>query len=568
MGGGLSDEVFARRHRTLRILLALHVPGLALLGGAYAQPTSGVLLAVVPVVLASVAAGFGRRSTRALIVAAGLAYCSAATIGLANGSVEAHYHVLVMIGFVALYQDWVPFVGLVSLATAGYVVAANVAPDQLFDAPTSQRAQLWAAVHIGFVLAEALAMIVFWRATEDEQNRATALASSLTKAELERTKEQSGMRESSSGLLENLARRNQLLLDRQLQRIDALEKVEKDPEALAELFSLDHLATRMRRNAESLLVLAGSEESRGWTVPIPLSEICRGAMAEVEDYARVDVALLAEVLIDGSAVGDIVHLIAELIENATSFSPPTARVLVSGNATSAGYVLAVTDAGIGMADADLHAGNATLGGQASGNIEGGGMLGLHVVARLAARWDLRVWLQRGQDSGLSAMIALPPALIHAGDGEVAPTAPTYAAPAPMTETPVVAPVEPPQHLAEEPALFADPVLPPLEVEPVVAAAGQPVQPMPLLPQQTVPVGADQEPGTPAASPFALAAAAHCRTAHCRSAHCRSAHCRSAHRRSAHCRTADRGGASAPDPARQPGRPAEPDPARSDACASR
>lgn len=269
MGGGLSDEVFARRHRTLRILLALHVPGLAALGYFYGQSGTSIALAVTPVIVAALASGFFSRAIRALIVALGLAGCPAATIGLANGTVEAHYHVLVMIGFVALYQDWVPFVGLVSITTAGYLLAATTVPKQLFDAPANQRPQLWAAVHIGFVLAEAMAM---------------------------RTREQAEARESSSGLLSNLARRNQLLLDRQLERIDALEKGEKDPEALAELFSLDHLATRMRRNAESLLVLAGTEENRAWGIPIPLSEIYRGAMAEVEDYARVDVVLTSEVL--------------------------------------------------------------------------------------------------------------------------------------------------------------------------------------------------------------------------------------------------------------------------------
>lgn len=158
---------------------------------------------------------------------------------------------------------------------------------------------------------------------------------------------------------------------------------------------------------------------------------------------------------DGEAVGDVVHLIAELIENATSFSPPTARVLVSGDLTSSGYVLAVSDAGIGMGDAEIRAANATLTGQESADIEAGGMLGLHVVARLAARYDMRVWIQRGQDSGLSALVALPAAILQAADSELPPA---------MTSAP-----------------------------PVDA-------PAPLVPRQSAPLGADTQSGTTNSSP--------------------------------------------------------------------
>ena len=150
-------------------------------------------------------------------------------------------------------------------------------------------------------------------------------------------------------LFVNLARRNQSLVQRQLELLDDLERNEHDPAALDALFKLDHMATRMRRNAESLLVLSGAEQPRQWQQPIALIDVVRAAAAEIADFPRVElVGIDDDLAVSGRAVSDVAHLLAELLENATSFSPPDTAVVVSGAVSATGFVLAVSDQGIGM----------------------------------------------------------------------------------------------------------------------------------------------------------------------------------------------------------------------------
>jgi signal transduction histidine kinase len=172
--------------------------------------------------------------------------------------------------------------------------------------------------------------------------------------------EQAALRRSVGDMFLNLGRRLQTLVGRQLEQLDELERTEVDPRQLQSLFRLDHLATRMRRNAENLLVLSGAEPVRRWSQPVPLVRVIRAAAAEIEDYTRVVVMPMPDAEVAGQAVSDVVHLLAELIENAAVFSPPGTRVQVTGEPTPHGYLLEIEDQGIGMTEEELAKANEQL----------------------------------------------------------------------------------------------------------------------------------------------------------------------------------------------------------------
>ncbi|HEV2871249.1 MAG TPA: ATP-binding protein, partial [Actinomycetota bacterium] len=193
-----------------------------------------------------------------------------------------------------------------------------------------------------------------------------------------------------------------------------------DPQQLRSLFRLDHLATRMRRNAENLLVLSGAEPVRRWSDPVPLPRVIRAASAEIEDYNRVGVMPMADVRVVGHAVSDVVHLLAELIENAAAFSPPGTRVQVSGEPAGHGYLLEVEDQGIGMSDEELEEANQQLAKPASIDLASAQRLGFYVVGRLAARHGVKVRLGRSWFGGVAALVLLPSGLLGGSDAEVEP----------------------------------------------------------------------------------------------------------------------------------------------------
>jgi K+-sensing histidine kinase KdpD len=205
----------------------------------------------------------------------------------------------------------------------------------------------------------------------------------------------------------NMARRSQSLVDRQIKLIDDLERAEDDPDTLASLFKLDHLATRMRRNAENLLVLSGTEPTRRWGRPVGLVRVVRAAIAEVEDYTRVELLGIENLPVAGRCVGDAVHLLAELIENATSFSPPNTTVRIAGEAAARGYVLEIEDCGVGMSDAELLAANQRLANPPVIELALDRMLGFFVVGRLAQRHGLKVELRHSWYGGVTALVMLP-----------------------------------------------------------------------------------------------------------------------------------------------------------------
>jgi signal transduction histidine kinase len=232
-----------------------------------------------------------------------------------------------------------------------------------------------------------------------------------TAAEL--ASDQARSRRNVSRMFVSLGRRNQNLLNRQLEFIDKLERDTSDADLLDDLFRLDHLATRMRRNAESLLVLAGEEPARRWSEPVSLTSVVRGAIAEVEDYRRVNLEGVDEAQLAGSAVGDVTHLIAELIENAAQFSPPDTSVLVVGRRVVDGYALAIVDDGVGMSPEQLDDANHRIETSPQVDRVPSSFLGLFVVGRLAARHGIRVRLMESTTEGITAKVLLPAALIDA-----------------------------------------------------------------------------------------------------------------------------------------------------------
>ncbi|MEV6583497.1 nitrate- and nitrite sensing domain-containing protein [Streptomyces sp. NPDC051582] len=215
-----------------------------------------------------------------------------------------------------------------------------------------------------------------------------------------------------SGVFVNLARRSQVLVHKQLTLLDSMERRADDPGELGDLFRLDHLTTRMRRHAESLIILSGAAPGRAWRMPVPLTNVVRAAVSEIEDYQRVEVRRLAEAAVLGGAVADLTHLLAELIENATQFSPPHTKVRVSGEPVGAGYVLEVEDRGLGMGPGSLREANRRIEQSESLDLFDSDRLGLFVVSRLSARHGVRVHLRTSPYGGTTAVVLLPNSLLQ------------------------------------------------------------------------------------------------------------------------------------------------------------
>lgn len=219
--------------------------------------------------------------------------------------------------------------------------------------------------------------------------------------------EQAMMRRGVNAMFVNLARRSQVLVERQLELLDELERDESDPDQLENLFKLDHLAARMRRNDDSLLVLAGTDANRRWSRPVSLSTVMLAAVAEVEQYQRVRHQVDEQLHIVGHSVADLVHLFAELLENATAFSRPDTTVLLSGRVHTGGTaVIEICDEGLGMSTAALDEANAVLAAPAAADVAVAERMGLFVVSHLAARQGIQVQL-RPADRGIVAVIWLP-----------------------------------------------------------------------------------------------------------------------------------------------------------------
>ncbi|MEV0900842.1 nitrate- and nitrite sensing domain-containing protein [Actinoplanes sp. NPDC049802] len=260
--------------------------------------------------------------------------------------------------------------------------------------------------------------------------------------------EQAVLRRTTAESLANLGRRNQNLLRRQLGFITKLEREESSPTGLANLFELDHLATRMRRNAESLLVLVGAASPRQLSEPLQVSDVIRAAVSEVEEYRRVTLRRVDDSLVAGSTVSGIAHMLAELIENGLAFSPPDVDVEIHGRRMGDGYLIAITDQGIGMTPADLARANERLRGQGDFITAPARFLGHYVVGRLALQMGIDVQLTPSPVTGVTARIMLPteiladPQTVGSAPRPPAPSRPVTPIPRQVTATATVEPAAP------------------------------------------------------------------------------------------------------------------------------
>ncbi|SED50438.1 Signal transduction histidine kinase [Amycolatopsis tolypomycina] len=313
----------------------------------------------------------------------------------------------------------------------------------------------------------------------------------------------------------NIAHRSQVIVHRQLKVLDQAERKQEDPDQLDTLFQLDHLSTRARRNAENLIILGGGQPGRQWRNPVGLAELVRGASAETEDFARVKTAVLPQIAIRGPVVGDLVHLLAELIDNATSFSPPQSRVEIRGNVVGKGVVIEVEDQGLGLEPDQTEEINAMLADPPDFGImalSDEPRLGLFVVARLAARHGIQVHLRESAYGGTRAIVLVRTDLL-APLAESEPEQPITPPKPELVPNPVepettandeVAPLKrpvrrPPRHRTEPAAPSAPPVAPPTAPA-VVTPPPAPVPPAAVPPVTVPPPTPDRTPAQPPSAP--------------------------------------------------------------------
>ncbi|KAB1154146.1 HAMP domain-containing protein [Micromonospora sp. AMSO12t] len=224
--------------------------------------------------------------------------------------------------------------------------------------------------------------------------------------------EQAALRTSVSAMFLNLARRSQTLVDRMIGELDAIERGEEDPKRLAQLFELDHLATRMRRNDENLLVLAGADSAVPRRDDALLVDVLRAAQSEVELYNRIEFGTVdTDISVAAHAVNDVVRLVAELLDNATRFSPPTTTVVADARRIRDYVLIQVEDRGLGLTDDQLDSLNRRLAAPPSVDVAAFRLMGLAVVSRLASRYSIRVELRRNVEGGTVAQVTLPAATV-------------------------------------------------------------------------------------------------------------------------------------------------------------
>ena len=248
-------------------------------------------------------------------------------------------------------------------------------------------------------------------ATSDEVRQVGEAFATVQQTAVEAAVGQAKLRQGISHIFRNLARRSQSLLHRQLTLLDAMERRARDPQELDDLFRVDHLATRMRRHAESLIILSGEAPARGWRNPVPLVDVLRAAVAEVEDYTRIKVSATTQASLAGPAVGDVIHMIAELAENATIYSPPQTPVSITGSVVGQGFAVEIEDRGLGMGTAHRDEINAQLENPPAFDLSGSDQLGLFVAGQLAKRQNIRISLRSSAYGGTTAIVLIPRSLV-------------------------------------------------------------------------------------------------------------------------------------------------------------
>ena len=245
----------------------------------------------------------------------------------------------------------------------------------------------------------------------DEIGQVQEAFNAVQRTAVEVAVDEARLRRGVSDVFRNLARRSQSLLHRQLALLDAMERRATEPEELEDLFRIDHLTTRMRRHSEGLIILSGASPGRSWRHPVPFVDVLRAAVAEVEDYTRIRVTTATRAALAGPAVADVIHLIAELAENATIFSPPNTPVRVHGDVVGRGYAVEIEDRGLGLSDEKLAEINQNFAHPPQLDLSGSEQLGLFVAGQLARRHDIRITLQGSPYGGTTAVVLIPNALV-------------------------------------------------------------------------------------------------------------------------------------------------------------
>ncbi|MCZ7461487.1 sensor histidine kinase [Streptomyces sp. WMMC940] len=254
----------------------------------------------------------------------------------------------------------------------------------------------------------------------DEIAQVGTALNAARRAAVEAAVKQATLRRGIFAVLLNIARRNQALVHRQAKLVDTLERRTTDPDTLEDLFRIDHLTTRMRRHAEGLIILSGAAPGRRWRGPVPLVDVVAAAVGEIEDYTRVVVPPMPAVGVGADAVADVVHLVAELVENATAFSPPHTQVTMRTGEARNGFVLEIDDRGLGLDGDELVQAHRTLARPGDFDPVQDERLGLYVVGRLAARHGITVTLTRSPYGGTTAVVLLPHTIITPAEPEPAP----------------------------------------------------------------------------------------------------------------------------------------------------
>jgi len=255
----------------------------------------------------------------------------------------------------------------------------------------------------------------------DEIGQVREAFNAVQRTAVEAAVDEARLRRGISDVFRNLARRSQSLLHRQLALLDAMERRASEPEELEDLFRIDHLTTRMRRHSEGLIILSGESPGRGWRNPVPFIDVLRAAVSEVEDYTRIRVTVGTPAALVGPAVADVIHLLAELAENATIYSPPNTPVRVHGDVVGRGFAVEIEDRGLGISEEKLAEINGDLASPPQFDLSGSEQLGLFVAGQLAKRHDIRITLQGSPFGGTTAVVLIPKTLVvdeGADDGGV------------------------------------------------------------------------------------------------------------------------------------------------------
>ncbi len=244
-----------------------------------------------------------------------------------------------------------------------------------------------------------------------EINQVQEAFSAVQKTAVEAAVGQARLRQGISDIFRNLARRSQSLLHRQLTLLDGMERRASNPDELEDLFRIDHLTTRMRRHAESLIILSGDAPARGWRRPVPFVDVLRAAVAEVEDYTRIKVTADTGAALSGPAVADVIHMIAELAENAVTFSPPNTPVQLAGDVVGRGFAVEIEDRGLGLSDERRAELNRLLDNPPAFDLSGSDQLGLFVASQLARKHNIKIALRASPYGGTTAIVLIPQGLV-------------------------------------------------------------------------------------------------------------------------------------------------------------